>query len=440
MTTLPFSGATTATHATHDINANEPDAVTLPFGAGGQRIGPTVEAPVEREPEAITPAPEPATNPEASTFEPGGWRPMDDRRDLAGYDFAEWSVNCARVVAGQSILAPAHPRQRGLFPPIPAWERKPEVAEAPDARKAVTANGVKVTRTDAYKRKPSKKTRDRKTAETGAKWVTGRDLAVVEEVTAWGYLSRTQVALLLGYSPAGMTRRLNKLVTIGLLDRQYGIDGHFRYMATAAGRRLAGMERYSAVTISMMRWDHHDATVAAALLLKRQHPDAVIITEREATVAAYGPDGKVGPGGTLSPRLLRLAPWLTSQAGGDYSVWAPRIFSNAGTVTGRKHPDLLIAGPGRLPQASEVELTAKSRRSAYRDVVVAYRKAAADKHLDPTVLYLTSPASPLSAKRLRVLLEEAGRSAGSRPSSPLRFEIIEIPASLWLPTAARIRA
>ena len=435
MTTLPFGGAKTATVTAHTTDINTPAPVTLPFGAGGKRVTPVAKAVTAAVSEVITPSEKPAP----STFEVGGWRPWDDRRDAAGYDYPEWSVNCARVDAGQEPLAPSHPRQRGLFPATPKEDRKPEVAEAPEARKSVTANGVTVTRLDAYARKPGKKTRDRKTAETGAKWVTGRDLAVVEEVISWGYLSRTQTALLLGYTPAGITRRINTLVTLGLLTRQHGIDGHYRYSATAAGRRLAGMDRMTTPAISMMRWDHHEATVAAALLLKRQYPEAVIVTEREATAAAYDPDGKVGPGGSLSPRLRRLAPWLEAQTGGDYSRWAPRICSKAGRVQGRKYPDLLVVRPGLLPVAVEVELTEKSRKSTYRDVVVAYNEAAANQHLAATVVYLTSPESPLSAKRLRALLDAAGREVGMRASSPLRFDIIDIPADGWLPTAAHVR-
>ena len=439
MTTLPYSGTKTATttQPTTDIDTTEP--VALPFDAGGKRVVRTrVQQTTKRE-VTTPPAPEPeaqTAQPGPSTYEPDGWRPWNDRRDADGFTFSEWATNCQRVEAGQEPLAPAHPRQRGLFPPV---ERKPEVAETEGARKRVTANGVTVTRLDAYKRKPSKKTRELKTAATGAKWVKARDLAVIEFVVAWGFLSRTQTALLLGYTPAGITRRINKLVTLGLLTRQYGIDGHYRYSATAAGRRLAGMEGMTTPTLSMLRWDHHEACIAAALMLKHQYPDAVIITEREATAAAYGPDGKVGPGGTLSPRLRRLAPWLQTQTGGDYSRWVPRIYSKSGTAEGRKYPDLLIARPGKLPQAVEVELTEKSRRSAYRDAVSAYNEAAESSHLDATVLYLTSPASSLSDKRLRSLLDAATHDAGLQASAPPRFEFIDIPVDIWVPTAVRVR-
>lgn len=439
--TLPFGGAKTATTTEHTTGIDEPAPITLPFAAGGKRVAPVPEvnpdAKVEVITPAVTPEPVPVAQPAPSTFEQGGWRPWDDRRDAAGYDFAEWAENCARVDAGQEPLAPAHPRQRGLFPPV---ERKPEVAEAEGARKAVTANGVTVTRLDAYKRKPGKKTRDRKAAETGAKYVTARDLAVIEEVIVWGYISRTQVALLLDYTPAGITRRINKLVTLALLDRQYGIDGHFRYTATAAGRRLAGMERMTTPAISMLRWDHHEAVIATALMLKRRFPNAVYVTERELQAASYGPDGKVGSGGTLSPRLMRIAPWLSAQAGSDYSRWSPVIYGKSGTKQGRKRPDLLLVQQGHLGAAIEVELNEKSRRSDYRDVVAAYSEAAASKHLAPEVVYVVSPAAPLSAKRLTALLTEARAKAGVSASSPLRFAIESIPEDVWVPLTKRVRS
>lgn len=435
--TLPFGGAKTASTTNHTTNIDEPVTVTLPFGASGKRI----TEPVRTELDVIIPEPadesETEQQPAASTFEPNGWRPWVDRRDAAGYDFAEWATNCERVANGQAPIAPSHPRHRGLFPPV---ERRPEIAETEGARKKVTANGVTVTRLDAYKRKPGKKTRERKSAETGARFVTARDIAVIEEVVAWGYLSRTQTALLLGYTPAGITRRMNKLITLGLLSRQHGIDGHYRYFTTAAGRRLVGMDKWTTPAVSMLRWDHHEAVVATALMLKERFPDAVYVTEREIQVASYGPDGKVGSGGTLSPRLKRVAPWLSEQVGKDYSQWSPFVYGKSGSRQGRKRPDLLLVKRNLLPVAVEVELNEKTRKSDYRDVVVAYSEAASNKHLAPEVIYVVSPASPLSAKRLKTLLNDARSRAAIPASCPLRFVIEPITEDHWMPLTKRVRS
>lgn len=439
MNTLPFAGAKTAAPSGHTIDIDAPEPVALPFGDSGRKVQPTTpQAP----PPVTTPVAEPVPanaepEPEPSTFENGGWRPWDDGRDAAGRTFAEWVQACGAVELGKEPASPRDPRYRGLYPPGP---RKQPVAEAPDAKRLVLADGKPVVRLDSYARKPSRKTRAKNTTEKGTSYLRAKDIIVLESIVSFGWVTRSQLAALLGLTPNGLVRRLGKLTDLALLDRGTGLDGLAIYSVTRAGRRLIGVESWSTPAQSMLRYDHSQACIEVAAWMMRQYPSATVVTERELQYASYDADGRIGPDGDTGPRLKRVAPWLAAQAGNDYSLWSPRITNAAGQVTGgRKRPDLLLARQGKPPVVVEVELHAKTKPQEYVEMLRAYGEAQANGHI-AGVIYFVSDSAALSAKRLNVLLDRARTAARLPASMQPTIEVRAIPSEVWQPLAVRLRS
>lgn len=419
---LPFSRKPSGEAVSAVEASNSPSQATEVAGIKHIADGP--EAPMEELP--------------PSTYEEGGWRPWADHRDASGLTFAEWSVNCAKVAAGQEPLKPSQPRHHGLYAPNP--DRRQPVAKAPEARKktpATAPNGERVIvhRLDAYARRPSRKTRVKKGESQNARYIRAADIRVMEELNSWGFLDRDQLSALLGLASNSLVRRLNKLVSLGMLDRSHGYNGKSVYAVTEAGRRLIQADRFRPLPMSLSRHDHRDAQAAVGAWVQRMNPSGVVVTERELQRAGYDLDGRVGAGGDLGPRLKRLAPWLIEQTHGDYSVWTPVVRDPAGREKGHHRPDLLLVQRGQLPVVIEIELNEKARKADLRDTVRAFSDAQAAGHIGQ-VVYLASEESSLSVKRLRALLDRAVQDAGVS----VDVRVVAIPPEVWRPTAARLRS
>ena len=382
---------------------------------------------------AVEPVPAPV-NPEPSKFEDGGFRKWSDGRDSEGRTFAEWAVACVAISSGQEPQKPSQPRFRGLFPPGP--RRQPEASE-PDAPKTITVIGKPVSRLDAYARKPSRKSQKKKSEENGAAFIRAKDIRVLEEIMSWGMLTRTQLAGLLGLVPNSLVRRLNKLVELGLLTKGHSLSGHLLYSVAAPGRRILAAEKWPAPNQSLLRYDHTQACIEVAIWIQGQNPTLVVVSEREIQHSSYDPEGKIASGGDLGPRLKRLAPWLTKQVGSDFSLWSPRIFNAVGGTVGRKRPDMLLAQKDRPPMVIEVELHEK-RPKEYAVMMGAYAEAQAKGDIG-AVIYFVSPEAALSEKRLQHLFNEARKNAHLPGGLAAKIEIRIIPATVWVPLAARLK-
>jgi len=382
---------------------------------------------------AVEPVPAPV-NPEPSTFTDGGFQKWDDGRDAVGRSFAEWAVACEAIKAGQEPKKPSEPRFKGLFPP--GLRAQPQAPE-PAAPKTVTIQGRPVSRLDAYARKPSRKSQKRKSKANGAAFIRAKDIRVLEEALSWGMLTRTQLAGFLGLAPNSLVRRLNKLVSIGLFTKGHSLSGHLLYSVSAAGRRILAAEKWPAPNQSLLRYDHTQACIEVAIWIQGQNPTLVVVSEREIQHSSYDPEGKIASGGDLGPRLKRLAPWLTKQVGSDFSLWSPRIFNAVGGTVGRKRPDMLLTQKDRPPMVIEVELHEK-RPKEYAVMMTAYAEAQARGHIG-TVLYFVSLDAALSEKRLRNLFAEARKIAHLPGGIDAKIEIRIIPATVWVPLAARLK-
>ncbi len=382
---------------------------------------------------AVEPVPAPV-NPEPSTFTDGGFRKWADGRDSAGRSFAEWAVACAVVNSGQEPKEPSKPRFKGLFPPGPRTQ--PEALE-PDAPKTVTIQGRPVSRLDAYARKPSKKSQKKQSEKNQAAYIRARDIRVLEEILSWGMLTRTQLSGLIGLAPNSLVRRLNKLVELGLLTKGHNLSGHLLYSVAAPGRRILAAEKWPTPNQSLLRYDHNQACIEVAIWLQSQNPNAVVVSERELQHASYDPAGKIARGGDLGHRLKRISPWLAKQAGDDFSLWSPRIFNTVGGTVGRKRPDLLVALQGKTPMIIEIELHEKRPRE-YAQMMAAYAEAQARGHIG-AVVYMVSPDATLSEKRLQKLFADARKIAYLPGGLVPKIEIRTIPATVWVPLAARLK-
>lgn len=372
---------------------------------------------------------------EPSTFEDGGWRPWRDGRDSLGRSFTEWVAACNDIELGKEPRPPADPRFRGLFPPGP---RKPPIAEQPDAKRMALANGNPVFRLDTYARKPSRRTRAEKARKLGASYLRTKDIIVLEWITTWGSLTRNQLAAFLGVKPNTLVRRLGKLTNMSLLIRSRNLQGLATYSVTRAGRRLIGAESWTTPSDSLLRYDHTQACIEVAEWISRTNPSSVVVSEREVQHAGFDPDGRIGRDGDLGPRLKRQAPWLADQVGGDFSLWCPSVRDVVGATKGRKRPDLLMATQSKPTIVVEVELHEK-KLPDYTNMIRAYAEAQSEGYLG-TVVYLVSDAAPLSSKRLKVLLDRAIRAAQLPPSMKVDIKIQNIPESVWVPLAARLRS
>jgi len=382
---------------------------------------------------AVEPVPAPV-NPEPSTFTDGGFRKWDDERDSAGRTFAEWAVACAVVNSGQEPKEPSKPRFKGLFPP--GQRKQPEALE-PNAPKTVTIQGRPVSRLDAYARKPSRKSQEKQSEKNQAAYIRARDIRVLEEILSWGMLTRTQLSGLIGLAPNSLVRRLNKLVELGLLTKGHSLSGHLLFSVAAPGRRILAAEKWPAPNQSLLRYDHNQACIEVAIWLQNQNSNAVVVSERELQHASYDPEGKIARGGDLGHRLKSIAPWLAEQAGDDFSLWSPRIFNSGGGTVGRKRPDMLLTQKDRPPMVIEVELHEK-RPKEYAVMMGAYAEAQAKGDIG-AVIYFVSPEAALSEKRLQHLFNEARKNAHLPGGLAAKIEIRIIPATVWVPLAARLK-
>ena len=439
MTALPFRGAATST-GVHHMDTEQPERMQLPFGNGDSHPPVGDGRSNIEDGNHATSSNDAAQQREPSSFEDGGWRPWVDKRDSTGRTFLEWVQACRAVELDKEPAWPINPRLRGVLPPKPRDEWQPEVAQSPAAPFVATTPTGEVRRLDAYRRRPSKKERARRTVEKGTHWLRRKDADVMETVASHGWMRRDHLAQAVGYATTnGITRRLNALIDAEVLTAQKGMDGYYWYATTLSGRRIIGLDGYQQPKMSMMSFDHRAAEVSVALWLEARHHDAVVITELELRAAGFAWDGTFGPGGVLSPRLLRLAPWLEGQMNGDYSVWTPGIRNAGGGVTGRKRPDLLLAREGKPPVVYEIELTKKAVKE-YRQMVEAYDGAARDGHINPVVHYLVSPEASLKPAQCKGLLGKAAKQAQLPAGSPLRITVEAIPESVWRPTVATLRA
>lgn len=358
------------------------------------------------------------TTPEGDTSR-HPWVPLDDRRDNDGYTYAEHCDNVARVEAGQEPRPPMQPR---VIPPTPETTPEPTsptvVAPAEETARAVPRQRIRFL--DDYRRKPRPKTRRRR-IDKGAVFFTAIDRALLEETTAWGFLTYRDIGLLLARDRSTVSKRVKRLVKVGFLHlRHRGPDGSSVVITpTAKGMRAVGMgDGYKAASPSMTNWNHHSFAIAVAAFLRHNAPQlGVWMTEREIiaahTLATRNAEavnkGEPRPfEQVVSPRIRRLAPWTN-----DWDItaplkWAPPVYSDAGTVKGHRQPDGFLLREGRRPQICELELTPKhrgrSRQSGnYSEMKTTYLRGVLDEVFDARVLYFVSEAQGNGGKICRAI-------------------------------------
>ena len=387
------------------------------------------------------------------------WLPLEDRRDADGYTYAEHCDNVARVAAGQSPRPPHQPRVATASTVEPQQALAPalEVTRTPTvvAVKGVSAVAPRqrIRFLDDYQRRPRPKTR-KKRIDRGAVYFTAIDRALMEEITAWGYLTYGDIGLLLGRDRSTISKRIKRLVKVGFLRlRHRGPDGSSVVITpTAKGMRAVGMgDGYKASSPSMTNWNHHSFGVAVAAYLRHNAPQmGVWMTEREViaahTLATRNADAvKRGENApfeqVISPRILRLAPWTANWALDTPLKWAPHVYSAGGMVKSRRHPDGFLLVEGAAPRILELELTPKHRGRSpesgnYAEMKTTYLYGALDGVFDPVVLYFVSEAQRNGAQIQRTL--DYARPANSdlqNHAKRIGFEVTiqTVPSRVWAP-------
>jgi len=211
------------------------------------------------------------------------------------------------------------------------------------------------------------------------------DREILRLVIAFGWLSKKQIAALLGCSVGSLQRRLRQLSAFGLLsDKSRGFGSEVLFSPTKLTLKHASMGdgfRISHPTPQTM--NHTDGLVTTALRFM-ENANGIVVTEREIAAAVLTC--------ALSGRIQALAPWAQAQFEGTSRNWMPASATVAGKDSGgHKRPDMLIIkqGTGQAPVAVEFELNQKSV-SAYLRIVEAYDTAFAAGQISDTVFYVVA--------------------------------------------------
>lgn len=387
----------------------------------------------------------------ATTTDTSTWLPLEDRRDADGYTYAEHCDNVARVAAGQVARPPIHPR---VTTPPPVEPTPTPASQQPTAKPApAIAPRQRIKFLDDYKRKPRPKTRKRR-IDKGAVYFTAIDRALMEEVTAWGYLTYGDISLLFGRDRSTISKRIKRLVKVGFLHlRHRGPDGSSVVITpTAKGMRAVGMgDGYKAASPSMTNWNHHSFGIAVAAFIRHSAPQmGVWMTEREITAAhtlatrnaEAVKRGEPAPfERVISPRILRLAPWTANWALDAPLKWAPPVYSAGGTVKSRRHPDGFLLVEGQPPRILELELTPKHRGRSpesgnYAEMKTTYLYGALDGAFDPVVLYFASEAQR-NGQQIQRTIDYAQPANADLQHHAKRIgfavTIQTVPARVWAP-------
>jgi hypothetical protein len=257
-----------------------------------------------------------------------------------------------------------------------------------------------------------------------------RDLVILQTTTAWGWLSRRNLALLLQTKPRNLERRLAQLVRFGLLsDRSRGFGNETLFAPTKLGLKHAGMTEFKVSRASAQTITHSDALIFVALRFQESsNGETVFVTERELAAAASG---------NLSARIQAIAPWAQDQFAGQFKNWT----LDAGTIAGKesggvKRPDgLLLTKTNPLAQAVEMEITIKTLES-YRRILSAYDNAILKGHLQPVVYYVTGAITGQSeAIKTTITHSLAILSETRKPVVKIQHAVLS--EAFWHPAAAR---
>lgn len=257
-----------------------------------------------------------------------------------------------------------------------------------------------------------------------------RDAEIIREITAWGWLSKRNLALLLGTKPRNLERRLAQLVRFGLLsDRSRGFGNETLFAPTRLGLRHAGMTEFKVSRPSAQIITHSDACVFVALRFREtSNGDTIFVTERELAAAASG---------NLSARIQAIAPWAQAQFAGTYKNW----ILDAGTIAGKesggvKRPDGLLLTKGNpLAQAVEMEITIKTLES-YRRVLIAYNDAILKGHLQPVVYYITGAVTGQS-EAIKTTINHSLAILSETRKPVVKIAHAVLAETFWHPQAAR---
>ena len=260
-----------------------------------------------------------------------------------------------------------------------------------------------------------------------------RDRDVLRLVVAYGWLSKKQIAALLGCSVGSLQRRLRQLSAFGLLnDKSRGFGSEILYsptkltlkhsgMGTAEGFRLS---RPSAQTIS-----HTEGLVACALRFQENPSNGTVVTEREISAAVQS--------GILSQRVQSLASWAQAKFANTFKTW----ILDAGTVAGHangghKRPDMLLITKDQPPTAIEFEITKKTTVDAYRRTLASYDDAVVAGHIASPIYYVTAEVCGTSAA-IHTALNSALKILNESRKTTVRFQVAVLDAKRWNPTAAQ---
>lgn len=387
----------------------------------------------------------------ATTTDTSTWLPLEDRRDAGGYTYAEHCDNAARVAAGQEPRPPIHPRATTPQPVEPTPTPAPQQPTAKPAPAVAPRQRIRFL--DDYKRKPRPKTR-KKRIDKGAVYFTAIDRALLEEITAWGYLTYGDIGLLLGRDRSTISKRIKRLVKVGFLHlRHRGPDGSSMVITpTAKGMRAVGMgDGYKAASPSMTNWNHHSFAVAVAAYIRHSAPQmGVWMTEREIvaahTLATRNAEAvkKGEPAAferVISPRILRLAPWTANWPLDAPLKWAPPVYSAGGTEKSRRRPDGFLLIEGQPPRIVELELTPKHRgRTAetgnYSEMKTTYLYGALDGVFNPVVVYFVSEAQRNGGQIQRTIGYAQPANADLRNHAKrigFTVTVQTVPERVWVP-------
>ena len=272
--------------------------------------------------------------------------------------------------------------------------------------------------------------RKRKNVNHGRQFVDDKNRAIIELVTAYGWLSRFQIAEYFGLPPATVHRRAHKLAALGLLNQDSrGTSGEVLYLATRAGMRFVGMAGFKLTTPTPQLMNHTEGLFAAGLRFGESPlRHGIVITEREIDAAVTS--------GTLSPRIQRLAPWAQSQFEGRFASWRPVADPISGSGKGFKRPDMLLIREGLLPTVVELEITQKSTIQQYVRILEAYDRAQKAGDFANPIIYVTVEVAG-NHNDIKKALETALASANHIHKMKVEFLVFNISQGHWNPRSAQ---
>ena len=193
-------------------------------------------------------------------------------------------------------------------------------------------------------------------------------LTMLRWIVRMGAVTDEALALRQQLTPAAARARLGAARRAGLLARERPLAGQpALYVASAAGLRASGLERYGTCRVSPAGATHAIACARVAAARERAYPDQRLMSERELRLAERE------AGAAVASAVLAGSGWGAQLHRPDLVLWpAPQ-----------QQPADAAAG---APVAVEVELTVK----APRRLTQICRAWARSRHV-AGVLYLAAP-------------------------------------------------